>query len=270
VRTNTAVDPWIRGDYPAIAQLFEPAAAELVSAVGVGGAHVLDVATGTGNAALAAAAAGAASVTLVDTCVPLLAQARERLTDGPVPMRAAVGDCHALPVRDGCAERVVSSFGVVYAEDPAAAARELSRTCAPGGRIGIAVFAAGAAPGCFRGLLSAMLDDPLPQRSPAVPTAWADEARLRTFFAGTDAVVASVTDHTLSMRFADAAHAARFFADKSGPILEVRDILEAEGRWADAERALTAAFARAGHIEGDTFTVRAPYRLAVLHRPEAP
>lgn len=271
--SGVPVDPaaiWTRGDYPAVAELFEPAATELVRAVGVGGAHVLDVAAGTGNAAAAAVAAGAAAVTMVDACAPLLDRARERLAGCPVPVRAAVGYCDHLPAEDGSATRVVSSFGVVYADDPAIAARELVRTCAPGGRIGLTAFTPRTAPGCFRGVLAALLEEPIPDRSPAVPAHWADEARLRSFFAGTDAELLSVTDHTLSLRFPGAAEAARFFATKSGPILEVRDHLEAQGRWPAAERELTAAFARAGRTDGDAFTIPAPYRLALLRRPEAP
>ena len=271
--SGVPVDPtivWTRGDYPAVAELFEPAAVELVRAVGVDGAHVLDVAAGTGNAAVAAVAAGAAAVTLVDACAPLLDRARDRLAGCPVPVRVEVGDCHHLPADDGAATRVVSSFGVVYADDPAVAARELVRTCAAGGRIGLTAFAPNAAPGCFRAVLAALLDEPIPGRSPAVPAHWADEAQLRSFFAGTDAELLSVTDHMLSLRFPSAAEGARFFAAKSGPILEVRDHLEAQGRWPEAERELTAAFARAGRTDGDAFTVPAPYRLALLRRPEAP
>jgi hypothetical protein len=164
---------------------------------------------------------------------------------------------------------VVSSFGVVYADDAATAARELVRTCAPGGRIGLTAFAPKAAPGCFRAVLAGLLDEPIPDRSPAVPADWADEAKLRSFFAGTDAELLSVTDHTMSLRFGSPAEGARFFAAKSGPILEVRDHLEVQGRWPAAERALTAAFARAGRTDGDAFSVPAPYRLALLRRPEA-
>jgi SAM-dependent methyltransferase len=261
---------WTRGDYPAIAALFEPAAVELVRAVGVAGEQVLDVAAGTGNAAAAAVAAGAAAVTMVDACAPLLDRARDRLAGGPVPVRAAVGYLDQLPADDGSATRVVSSFGVVYADDPAVAARELVRTCAPGGLIGLTAFLPGAAPGCFRGLLAALLDEPIPDRSPAVPADWADPRRLRSFFAGTDAELLSVTDHVLPLRFPGPAAAARFFAAKSGPILEVRAHLEARGRWPAAERELTAAFARAGRTAADGFTVPAPYRLALLRRPGPP
>lgn len=286
----TAAGTWARGDYPAVAVLFEPAAAELVRAVGVAGRPVLDVAAGTGNVAVAALAAGAAAVTLVDACPPLLAHARRRLAGTPagratavptagsgagpggvatgeVPVGIAVGDCQRLPVATGGAARVLSCFGVVYADDPAAAARELVRACAPGGRIALTAFTPGAAPGCFRSVLTALLDEPVPARSAAVPAHWADPDRLRGFFAGTGADLLAVTDHTLPLRFADPAAAADFFATRSGPILEVREHLEAAGRWPAAERALRDAFARAAHADGGSITVPAPYRLAVVAAP---
>lgn len=269
VTTTSTVDVWTRGDYPSIGRLFEPAAVELVRAVDVRGGHVLDVGAGTGNAAVAAEAAGAASVTMVDACAPLLDRARQRLADARAPVRAVLGDFHHLPAGDGGASHVLSSFGVVYADDPVVAARELVRTCAPGGWIGVTAFSPGGAPGCFRGVLSSLLDEPIPNRSPAVPAAWADEARLRDFFAGTDAELESVTDHTMPLRFPGPAEAARFFAERSGPILEVREHLEAQGRWPEAEQELVAAFARAGQLDSGEFTVLAAYRLALLRRPDA-
>ena len=48
---------WAMGDYAAVARVFEPSSAVLVAATGVApGEEVLDVATGTGNVALAAGA----------------------------------------------------------------------------------------------------------------------------------------------------------------------------------------------------------------------
>jgi 2-polyprenyl-3-methyl-5-hydroxy-6-metoxy-1,4-benzoquinol methylase len=69
---------WAAGDYPEVARRIEQAAQALVAAVGTRpGAELLDVATGSGNAALAAARSGA-TVTGLDLTPELLDVARRR------------------------------------------------------------------------------------------------------------------------------------------------------------------------------------------------
>ena len=69
---------WGDGDYGLIAAALAPTAEVLLDAVRAGqGQALLDVACGTGNVALAAAARGAAA-TGVDASAPLVEQARER------------------------------------------------------------------------------------------------------------------------------------------------------------------------------------------------
>src|SRR5947208_1048793 len=69
---------WAAGDYPDVATTIADASDAVVAAAGVtAGDEVLDVATGTGNAALAAARLGA-RVTGLDITPELLAVARER------------------------------------------------------------------------------------------------------------------------------------------------------------------------------------------------
>ncbi len=71
---------WAAGDYPDIARRIEVAAETLAEAVGAGaGAELLDVATGTGNVAIAAARRGA-KVTGLDLTPELLDVARRRAT----------------------------------------------------------------------------------------------------------------------------------------------------------------------------------------------
>jgi len=69
---------WALGDYAAIAdRIVAPLGPELVAATGIGpGQRVLDVAAGTGNAALPAAATGA-RVVAADLCPKLLDQGRQ-------------------------------------------------------------------------------------------------------------------------------------------------------------------------------------------------
>ncbi len=119
---------WGDGDYGRIAATLAPAAEVVLDAAGVArGERVLDVACGTGNAALAAARRGAAVVG-VDRAEPLLAIARERMRDAGLHAEFVVGDALDLPVRPRAFDVAVSVFGVIFAPDPDRAIAELLRT----------------------------------------------------------------------------------------------------------------------------------------------
>ncbi len=98
------------------------------------GETVLDVGSGTGNAALLAAARGA-DVTGVDPAGRLLELARQHPTADRRDVTFVEGTAEALPVPDGSVDLVLSVFGVVFSTDPAAAAAELARVTSECGRI---------------------------------------------------------------------------------------------------------------------------------------
>ena len=93
--------------------------------------EVLDVACGTGNATLPAARAGA-RVTGLDFAPGLLEIARERAADAMVEVDFVEGDAQALPFEDGSFDRVVSTFGHMFAPDHRRAADEMKRVQRPG------------------------------------------------------------------------------------------------------------------------------------------
>lgn len=135
---------WNAGQYETTAAELAPAAGLVVEAAGVTAAdRVLDVACGTGNAALAAAARGAAVVG-VDSAERLLGVAGDRAAAAGVGDRASfvAGDAEALPVGDGTFDVALSVFGVIFAGDAQRAARELLRAVRPGGRIVLATWIA--------------------------------------------------------------------------------------------------------------------------------
>lgn len=130
----SAVD-WGIGRYEVTAAQLEPAARALVDhAAPQPGEHVVDVGCGTGTAALLAAGRGA-RVTGVDPAARLLDVARAEAAARGLDAKFALGDAAALPLADGEAAVVLSAFGVIFATDPAAAAAEMARVTAPGGRI---------------------------------------------------------------------------------------------------------------------------------------
>ena len=108
---------WNIGRYEQTAAELEPVAAHVVALANLQrGEHVVDLATGTGNAALIAAGAGAV-VTGVDTAPRLIDIARSRAVTERVEASFLVGDMQALPFDDGSFDIALSVFGLIFAAD---------------------------------------------------------------------------------------------------------------------------------------------------------
>lgn len=130
-----AMVDWGAGNYERTAEELAPVAAAVVEMAALQpGEQVLDVACGTGNAALLAAARGA-RVVGIDGAPRLLEVARARARDQRVEVDFRHGDLLDLPVEDDLADVVLSVFGVIFAADPAQALRELARVTRANARI---------------------------------------------------------------------------------------------------------------------------------------
>jgi SAM-dependent methyltransferase len=98
------------------------------------GKRWLDIGTGAGAVALAAARAGA-EVTGLDLAPGLIESARRRAAEEGLDVRFDVGDAETLPYEDASFDAVSSSMGLIFAPDHAAASAELARVTRPGGRL---------------------------------------------------------------------------------------------------------------------------------------
>lgn len=113
------------------------AAQPLLDAAHVGaGTRVLDVATGPGYVAAAAAARGA-RVMAIDFSPAMVEEARRRYPDGVF----FEGDAQDLAERDDTIDAVVMSFGLLHLERPETAIAEAYRVLVPGGRYAVTVWA---------------------------------------------------------------------------------------------------------------------------------
>ena len=104
------------------------------------GERILDLATGTGWTSRLVAGRGA-QVIGVDIAEDLLAAARAKARSAGLAIDYRTGDAEALPFDDASFDAVVSTFGVMFASRPEAAAAELARVTKPGGRIALTTWA---------------------------------------------------------------------------------------------------------------------------------
>lgn len=140
------------------------------------GIDFLDVACGTGGVAERAAARGAA-VTGADFAPSLVETARARAEERGLQIRYDVADAERLPYDDGSFGVVVSCFGVMFAPDHQAAARELKRVCRQDGRLGIACWTPDGTIGDFFRLGASF--QPTPPPDVGSPVAWGTEGHVR-------------------------------------------------------------------------------------------
>jgi SAM-dependent methyltransferase len=172
----TDTNVWAVGTYAPLGELLEPMARDLVRRAAVApGERVLDVATGTGNAAIEAAAAGAV-VTGCDLTPELLDVARAR--DGGITWVEA--DAERLPFPDGAFDVVLSCIGAIFAPDQQRTAAELTRVLRPGGRLAMANWT----PDGYGGRFLRLVGGFAPPRPGPSPLAWGEPAHVRELLAG--------------------------------------------------------------------------------------
>jgi len=169
---------WALGDYPAVAADVIPELGPvLVAASGVrAGDRVLDVAAGSGNAAVRAALTGA-RVIASDLTPELFGAGRAFAAHHGVTVEWEEGDAEALPYGDGAFDVVLSCVGVMFAPHHQQAADELVRVCRPGGTIGLLSWT----PGGFVGEMFKTMKPYAPPPPPGVqpPPLWGDEDHVR-------------------------------------------------------------------------------------------
>jgi ubiquinone/menaquinone biosynthesis C-methylase UbiE len=217
---------WASGNYAAVAARIVPMAEHLAEAAGLRpGDRVLDVATGSGNAALAAARYGA-EVTGVDYVPELLERGRERAAAEGLEVTFAVGDAEDLDFPDASFDAVLSALGVMFAPDQERAAAELARVVRPGGTIGLVNWT----PDGFIGqLLKTVSKHVPPPAGVRPPSQWGTEARLRELLG--DAVSRlDVTTRTYVWRFRSPEEFAGFFKEWYGPTRKAFEALDEAGR----------------------------------------
>lgn len=202
---------WALGDYGRLAELLLPTAGALVEVAGVAaGDRVLDVATGTGNVALAAARRGAV-VTGADLTPRMLELAGARAAREGADLELVEADLQDLPFPDGAFDVAVSGFGLIFAPRPEEAVAELARVLRPGGRLALTSWAEGGYVARMGELVRARLP-PLPPGADG--TRWARPELVAALLDGPFTEVRSER-RPLPWRFASAPATRAFWEEHS-------------------------------------------------------
>jgi SAM-dependent methyltransferase len=195
---------WSSGDYSMIGVVFVPISEQLCETAELhAGQKVLDVATGTGNTALAASRRYC-DVTGIDFVSTWLERARERAFAEKLPVLFEQGDAESLNFPNDTFDIVLSTLGCMFAPDQRRTADEMLRVCRPGGKIGLANWTPDSYAGQILNTI-AKYAPPTPSGF-APPVLWGTEARLSELF-GDAAATIHITKRIFNFRFLSYTHA---------------------------------------------------------------
>jgi ubiquinone/menaquinone biosynthesis C-methylase UbiE len=197
------------------------------------GASVLDVACGSGNAAIAAARRSC-DVTGIDIVPALLERAQERATAERLAVRFDLGDAEHLPYPDASFDVVLSTFGVMFAHDQEQAADEMVRVCRPGGTIATANWTPDSWAGIMARLRAKFLPPPPGARS---PQRWGTETGIRELF-GSHVGDLHVERREFVYRDRSPEHWLAFMSANFGPTVATVAALDSESQQQFADELL--------------------------------
>lgn len=210
---------WALGDYALMAEeVMAPLGPILVAATGIEpGVRVLDVAAGSGNISLPAAATGA-SVVSSDLTPELLQRSQARAAAQGLILDHREANAHALPFGDGEFDTVISAIGVQFAPEHQRAASELVRVCRPGGTIGVISWT----PEGFFGRMLATIRPYRPSLSPAIPPAalWGREGYVAGLLGDRIGRITTLRGLLEVNRFDSAEAVHTYFKNHYGPTIE--------------------------------------------------
>jgi SAM-dependent methyltransferase len=205
---------WASADYGAVAARIVLMAERLVDAADLhAGQRVLDVATGTGNAAVAAARNGC-EVTGVDYVPALLERGRARAAAEGLPVSFQEGDAEHLAFPDASFDAVLSCLGVMFTPDQERAASELANWTPTG----------------FIGRLFKTIGRHVPPPAGIKPPPlWGTEERLQELLGSATSALRSER-RAFVFRFRSPEEFAEFFRDNYGPVHKAFAALDEPGR----------------------------------------
>jgi ubiquinone/menaquinone biosynthesis C-methylase UbiE len=214
----------------------------------------LDLACGTGAVAERAARAGA-DVVGIDLAPALIDTARERAAEQGLQIDYRVGDCERLDdVADGSFDIVSSTFGIMFAPDHEATARQLARVVKPGGRIALANWT----PEGGLGRMFRMMAPFQPSPPPSSPFDWGRDERVRELLG--EAFALDIEEHVSTLETEDGEEYWQLFSSSYGP---TKTLVESLGERRDEFHDTWVEFFESNYRDGDRIAHAREYLLVL-------
>ena len=258
---------WASGNYPAVVNdVVAPLGPILVDAAGIkAGDLVLDVAAGSGNAAIPAARSGA-RVIASDLTPELLETGQKLAAEAGVQLTWETADAEALPYGDAEFDAVLSCLGVMFAPHHQTSADELVRVCRPGGTIGLISWT----PSGFIGQMFATMKPYAPPPPPGAqpPPLWGSEDHVRELLGDRVEQVRTETRALRVTHYATPEAFRDYFKINYGPTISAyRFIADDPGRVAALDQDL-AELGRRFAVGTDSFVLDWEYLLFTARRAD--
>lgn len=186
---------------------------------------MLDVATGSGAAAVAAARRWA-DVVATDLVDHLLDSARLVAEAFGLSVRTQAADAQDLPFEDDSFDVVMSTFGSMFAPDQQTVADEAVRVCRPCGRIGLVTWT----PASLMGDVLKVTERHVPPPSGLrAAVEWGKEERIRELF-GNRINSLRIATRQFTFRYRSSQHMLEYFRTWDGPTRVAFEALDAGGQ----------------------------------------
>ena len=250
---------WDAGDFGTLAEHIADVGELVVARAAIEpGMRVLDVACGTGNAAIPAARQGA-RVTALDLVPKLLDVGRVKADVSGVEVEWVEGDAEELPFEDGTFDRVLSTFGHMFAPRHQRVADEMARVCGEGGAIVTATWTPeGVTGGIFRASAAYM---PPPPDYASPPILWGTEEHVREMF-GSAASAFEFERHVNTIEWDSIEGWTDYFMDRFGPLVTAQAMLGE--RFGELREEIIAVWRKANQADDGSLRLPQEYLLSTV------
>jgi ubiquinone/menaquinone biosynthesis C-methylase UbiE len=254
---NRAV--WSAGKWDTVADYVKETGPKLLDSVGIEeGMRVLDIGTGSGGSVAIPAALRGANVVGSDISSVHFDAGRARAEAAGVELEWVEADALDLPFEDGEFDRVLSTFGHMFAPDHAQAASEMVRVTKPGGKIGFAAWTPEGITGqMFRITGSHM---PPPPEGFQPPPLWGTEDHVRALMEPLG-VELSFERKMNEFREDNLELYLETFQNNFGPMVKAREALG--DKWVDLKADLDAFFDEVNEADDGRVLINGEYLEAV-------